>query len=476
LGCRPEDRIRLLTIYNERDDADRTLPCFDAPPLEDSQISAIIEGYKVPVETARQWAVYCGGFPHVAHVLAQNLVNNPEDILRPGTLEDIWNRYVAGYQDPSDSQVRLRSKVLQYLSLFKRFGFEKHVAGEAEGICDIIRRPDPAFSSDTFREIISELKNRKILQGDATLYITPKLLHIWLWSQWWKTYGQALDAPKFYESLSKPLRSSFADMLIYAGISDAAKDVVRDLLGPGGPFHKAEFLNSEEGGRFFLRLAEADPKAALWCLDDTIGTWSRDELLTLKRGRRGVIRALEKIAVWRELFPSAARLLLSLGEAENETWTNNASGVFADLFSNFAGRVAPTEAPPEERLPVIQEALHSSSEKRRRLALKAMDSALRVSGVAHHREVEYQGLLRRAELWTPKDRNEHVEAYRRVWCLLRDTLPTLREEDRVYAGSWFFGRATELLWVDELSGLVLDTIEEAARRELLDQTALLAGC
>lgn len=470
---RQGDRIRLFTIYNERDEADRTLSCFEAPLLEDSQISAIIEGYNVPADTAKRWAVYCGGSPRVAHVIAQNLVNNPEDILRPSALENIWKRYVAGYRDPDDPQVKLRSRVLQYLSLFKRFGFEKFVKGEAEEICNIIGRLDGTFSLDRFKEIVIELRNQKILQGDATLYITPKLLHIWLWSEWWKTYGHTLNAAEFYESLSKPLRSSFADMLIYAGISDAAKDVVRDLLGPGGPFHKAEFLNSEEGGRFFLKLAEADPKAALWCLDDTIGAWNGDELLKFTRGRRGVIHALEKIAVWRELFPSAARLLLSLGESENETWTNNASGVFAYLFSNFVGRVAPTEAPPEERLPVIEEALHSSSEKRRRLALKAIDSALRVSGVAHQKELQYQGLLRRAELWTPKDRKEHVEAYRRVWCLLRDTLPTLSEKDRAYAGNLLFARATELLWVDELSGLVLETVEESSRRGLLDQTALL---
>ncbi len=104
----------------------------------------------------------------------------------------------------------MRSKVLHYISLFKRFGFEKYVARESEEICDIIARRDRTFSSDRFNEIISELRNQKILQGDATLYITPKLLHIWLWSQWWKTYGRGLNAAEFYESLSKPLRSSFA--------------------------------------------------------------------------------------------------------------------------------------------------------------------------------------------------------------------------------------------------------------------------
>src|SRR5208283_4811687 len=112
-----------------------------------------IEGYKVPADSATKWAAYCGGSPGVAHVLAQNLVNNPEDILRPGGLDDLWKRYVAGYRDPDDPQVKLRTKVLQYISLFKRFGFEKHVAGEGEEISNIIGHRDPTFSTDRFKEI-----------------------------------------------------------------------------------------------------------------------------------------------------------------------------------------------------------------------------------------------------------------------------------------------------------------------------------
>ncbi|MCV6070280.1 hypothetical protein OFP26_32385, partial [Escherichia coli] len=85
---------------------------------------------------------------------------------------------------------------------------------------------------------------------------------------------------------------------------------------------------------------------------------------------------LERIGVWRELFPGAARLLLALGEAENETWGNNASGVFADFFSLMYGRVASTEAPPSERFPVLQEASASPSAERQLLALRALKKAL----------------------------------------------------------------------------------------------------
>ena len=131
---------------------------------------------------------------------------------------------------------------------------------------------------------------------------------------------------------------------------------------------------------FFFALAEADPESALKCLKRTVGTWSREERSQFTTGRREVVWALEKMAIWRELFSDAARLLLALAEAENETWSNNASGVFEALFSPGYGRVAQTEASPQERFLILKEAIESSSKERQILALRACDHALE----AHH--------------------------------------------------------------------------------------------
>ena len=40
-----------------------------------------------------------------------------------------------------------------------------------------------------FKKLFNDLKKRKILQGEFTLYITPKVLHIKLWTEWWDIYG-----------------------------------------------------------------------------------------------------------------------------------------------------------------------------------------------------------------------------------------------------------------------------------------------
>ena len=106
----------------------------------------------------------------------------------------------------------------------------------------------------------------------------------------------------------------------------------------------------------------------------------------------GTFQALEKIAVWGKLFQDAARLLLVLGEAENENWGNNASGIFVGLFSPAYGQVAPTECSPQERFVVLKEAMESDSQERRKLALRACSTALETDHFSRMVGAEHQGL------------------------------------------------------------------------------------
>ena len=229
----------------------------------------------------------------------------------------------------------------KHLALFKRFGFERSVANEAQAIAKKVEMADPQVTWARFQRIVDTLRKRKILQGEFTLYITPKALHIKLWTEWWEIYGRLFNLEEFTQGLKSELVEWFYEMFQYAAESDAASRIVKDLLGPDGPFQDDEYLKTRLGSRFFSALTEGDPKAALRCLMRTLGTWDKETRLQFTEGRRYVIWALEKIAVWRDLFADAARLLLALGEAENEGCSNNASGVFAGLFSSGYGPVAP---------------------------------------------------------------------------------------------------------------------------------------
>ena len=463
-------RIKLISIYNDYEDRPGDITYVDTLPLNSEHIRNIIEGYQIPSDVARRYAEFCSGSPLVAHVIGENLLNHPEDLLKPLGSVNIWERYVVG--NSRDSQeVKERQRVLRYIALFKKFGFEKSVKKDAQAIAKKIEAAYPQITWPIFQEIVNNLKKRKILQGDSTLYITPKALHIKLWTEWWDNHGPTFDFEEFIREfpLESKLVDWFCDMFRYAAESGMASKVVEELLGPNGPFRNGEYLKTKLGSRFFLALTEGDPKSALACLIKTVGNWDRKTLMEFREGRRNVVWALQKIAVWRDLFADAARLLLALAEAENEGFSNNASGVFAELFSPGPGRVAPTEAPPSIRLPILEEAFASASKERRALALKACNVALETRNFVRFGSHEVQGLRKEPELWMPNTHGELWDAYKGTWKLLESQLPRLSEDERKKGATILLVHARGLTRIQSLSNMVVDTVATIARRKYEDE-------
>ncbi len=469
-------RIKLITIYNDYEEKSGDINYYDAPPLPNEQICSIVQNYiNISDAEANRWAELCSGSPRVAHVIGENLVKHPEDLLKPPGTVDIWERYIVAGDDPNSEQTEQRRLVLQYLALFKRFGYERSVASEAEKIAKKVKEADNRITSDKFQSIIHQLRERKILQGESTLYITPKALHIKLWTQWWEIRRSHFNLEKFIQDIeSEPeLIECFYDMFIYAAESEAALRIVKELLGPNGPFRDNEYLKTRLGSRFFLALTEADPKSALKCLMRTIGTWNTDTLLQFTEGRRNVVWALEKIAMHRYLFSDAARLLLALGEAENEKIANNASGIFAELFSLGPGAVAPTEAPPTERFIVLKEAFESNSKSRRKLALNACNAGLESNHFSRMSGAEYQGLRGIPNLWNPKTHSEWAKAYRSLWQLLSEQLEHLPEDECKEAAGILLGRARALGRITDLGNMVVNTVRTITENKYVTEKQVL---
>lgn len=469
-------RIKLVTISNDYEmQAGRDITYYETPPLDNEKIRRIIQKYtSIPnFQQADRWAEFCSGSPRVAHVIGWNSENNPGDMLKPPSTVDIWGRYVAGSDNPASQEVEQRRLVLQHLALLKRFGFERSVTNEAQAIAKKVEMADPQITWARFQRIVDTLRKRKILQGEFTLYITPKALHIQLWTEWWEIYGRLFNLEEFTQDLTPKLVEWFYEMFQYAAESEAASRIVKDLLGPDGPFQDDEYLKTRLGSRFFSALTEADPKSALKCLMRTLGTWDKETLLQFTEGRRYVIWALEKIAVWRDSFADAARLLLALGEAENEGCSNNASGVFAELFSLGYGPVAPTEASPAKRFPVLKEAIESDSMERRALALRACSTALKSEFFSRIGSPEYQGLRKKPELWTPKTYGELWDAYRRVWQLLSDQLTRLPEDEREKAAAILLGHAGRLGKIPDLGNAAVGTVRTIAQEKYLGKKQVI---
>lgn len=467
-------RIKLISIYNDYDPiVGRDISEFEALRLADNQISTIIQERGISEEHADLYVEFCDGSPRMAHHTGKVLTEYPGE---PSQLlsDDYLYRKFYDFGD-SQEEVQQRELVLQYIALFKRFGFGGPVIADAQAIAKKIQEANPLITWSRFQKIVDDLKKRKILQGQSTLYITPKALHIKLWVEWWRIYGNPFDLETFTQDL--PARSKliewFHEMFKYAAESEPASSIVKDLLGPNGPFQDGEYLKTRLGSRFFIALTEADPKSALKCLMRTIGTWDREARFQFTTGRRDVVWALEKIAMQRDLFIDAARLLLALGEAENEGWSNNASGVFAELFSPAPGRVAPSEAPPVERLPVLKEAFESGSKGRRILAVKACSEGLKAGRFSRMLGAEYRGLRKNADFWEPKTSGELFDVYRQVWQLLSEQLKRLPEDEREAATDVLLQRASRLARRPNLSDMVLNTIQTLSDKAYVDNKCLI---
>ena len=455
-------RIKLVTIYNDYEDRAGDISYFNTTPLDSEHIRSIIENYHIPTDVAMRYTEFCSGSPRVAHVIGQNLLNHPEDLLKPPAAVNIWDRYVVGNSDPNSLEVKERKRTLRYIALFKRFGYRKPVGGEAKIIAQMAK-----IDWERFQEIVHELKNRRILQGETTLYITPKALHIKLWAEWWENYGDGFDLEEFKQGLTPKLVEWFYEMFQYAFESGVASEIAKRLLGIEGPFRNGEYLKTWVGSRFFVALTEGDPQSALGCLLKTVGNWDKETLLQFGEGRRNIVWALEKIAVWRDLFADAARLLLALAEAENEGFSNNASGVFTELFSSGPGRVAPTEAPLSTRLPILEEAFASDSEERRALALRACNVALESTQFSRIGSPEYQGLRQQPDLWTPTH-GEICDAYKKVWGLLDNQLDRLPDDESIECAMILLGRAQEISQIPDLAEMVVETISAIAEKKYVN--------
>ena len=469
-------RIKLITIYNDYEERPGGITYYHTPPLEDEQIRNIItEEYQILADQANRWAELCDASPRVAHVIGWNLLNNPEDLLKPPSTVDIWERYIAAGDAPNSERTEQRRLVLQHLALFKRFGYERSVAKEAQTIAKKIEEANPQITLDKFEDIIYQLRERRILQGEFTLYITPKALHIKLWTQWWERHHRLFKLEVFTQDLLGELVEYFYEMFRYAAESEAALRVVEDLLGPNGPFQNNENLKTRLGSRFFLALTEASPKSALRCLMRIMKDWNKEDFLHFTEGRREVVWALEKIAMRGCLFADAARLLLILGEAENEDCSNNASGVFAGLFSPAYSRLAPTEAAPADRFPILKEAFESGSRAKRLLALEACKTGLQPMD-RWRRTVgsEYQGLRPEPKQWEPKTYGEIWAVYRQVWQLLFSQLERLPADEREKGVAILLEHTPELGQIPTLIDMIVDTVGTLAKKIYVNEKQVIA--
>ena len=348
-------RLALITMSYEVGRVPPPTLELKAESLEQETIESILEQEHpgLPVGVGRRLAEFAGGYPRIAVLLAEQVQEATSGSHLSVTDDLLMNRLIGGSSSIDSSEFTKTKTVLMGISLFERIGVAGR--GQVEGRWLATRL---GVEWQEFKRVVAQQRDRGIVQGEFYVSVTPFMLRVHLMDEWWQAHGfqTEIEFTEFVSSMPDEERSELLDRffqhLPYLSAEHRGHELIRRMLASDGPMSDFDLVNTEIGSKLFLALTEANPAEALRAAQRVIGNRSRMELLEFLDGRRNMVVALERMAVWEELFQPATRLLLALGEAETESWANNASGVFVELFSAGTGPVAPTEAPPDLRLPI----------------------------------------------------------------------------------------------------------------------------
>jgi len=252
-------------------------------------------------------------------------------------------------------------------------------------------------------------------------------------------------------------------MLMFVKESKAATVWADKLLGEGGIFASLAGFATESEASLFFAVAQAKPKAALRRFAAALGREDVDARREFSGdARRTAINRLEQLAVPAETFFEAAQCLLLLAEAENERWSNNATGTFVSLFSLGYSKLAASELSPVDKLDYLRELLQSSVPFYREIAVQALSKSLNPF-MRRHAIEEVIGLQRLPGRWMPETWEQLHEAYAAHVSLLEDAVACLPQAEAIEAAIGILGHFRSLVRIVPIAKSVLAFMRRSAQ-------------
>jgi hypothetical protein len=223
--------------------------------------------------------------------------------------------------------------------------------------------------------------------------VTPHPLAVFLAAEGWRQLAERLVTdllPQLDDGMALAFFRRVADL----GRFEPATSVLPQLLAPAGPFGSLDRLAAGGTGRMLTQLAIVLPDAVALHLGELIEEAESEALAAQREYRRDLVWTLEKLAWHSRTFVAAADSLLKLALAENETYANNATGTWLDLF----GTMLPgTAAAPRSRLEYLKRVSKSPDPDVRTLVVQAASRAF-----THHESITVSGELQGGVLVEPR--------------------------------------------------------------------------
>ena len=373
------------------------------------------------------------GYPWMAVKFCEKIKKSGIRKLNDMPLNDFIIKLLFGSKETNKEEY----EVIRACSIFSSFGFfdneNRELLGEKtrellNNQQEYIRTRvyDGKITETRFREICQKFYKEDIIEKRGMYYIVrPAILAIYLASQWIQYTNSNKVIEIIQELKNVQLTTEFVNRLRDLDQIDNARNIVAELWGPNCPFGTAKVLNTEWGSLLFRNIVDVNPIVATETLEEVFGNMTQKEILDFKHGRRNLIWALEKLCFRLETFNSNAKILYLFAVSENETWSNNSTNQFLQLFQV---QLSGTEVPLLERLDIIKWGLDQNNEKYTELAIKALGRAIgdiwgRMGGA------EYQG-----SSFPLKDYStNNIEEIKKYWSEILELLTNLATSDDLFS-------------------------------------------
>lgn len=356
------------------------------------------------------------GFPLLAEMITTQLLKEGS-ISANFTERDLVEKLING-----DGNLSAESReLLKVFSLFDYFPYQNVAPIEPTQPVDFINKIAGTNQRD-FDFAITQFTSREIIICTGPLArLVPKPLALNLAMEWWNS-SLFNRQSELISELPPSMLESFCGQIKYLDNSINAQSFVESFLDAERPFGQAELLLSKKGSRLFRSLVEVNPKATSESLY-RIFEFSDDDVIRNISGdvRRNLIWALEMLCFHKSYFMKSSWCLFRLACFENESYSNNATGQWSQVFR---WQLSGTEANFEQRLAVLHRALQLNSERADMVVIDAIKTAISTFGGSRTIGAEFQGTKPEMKEWRPEVWQEIFD----YWQQLFDILVTLAKK------------------------------------------------
>lgn len=399
--------LSLVTIDFESRDTSGATNAIRLIPANEEEIRRMLEEAYPGMSHSdlQRIASAARGFPIIAERLADAGFDSAETLS-----DEVLFRRILWGRDPVDADKLL---VLEAFAVFVRVKVGD-AGGALDGEAEFVRGMT-SLQKDAFYESLRYWEKKGLLDRRGRyLRVIPDPVALLLATQRWGKMAPETRKELVLKEMPGDLKAALGERMRRLDEVPEAKALVALVTSPDFPFGQAEVLSTEQGSRLFRAFAEVNPEAAIEAAVRAFGTMSREELLEIGSGRRDLVRTLEILCWHPSCFAQSIGLLLAFAEAENETWSNNACGVFKEKFQIL---LSGTRTPSAERLAFLDTVLTSPSERRRELVVEALQRGLAISHLMRMGGTEQQGSGPPMQDWEPQNPEEIRAHY--VGCLER---------------------------------------------------------